>query len=81
MVIGCYLNQLTLTSEQARGYNKMVGNTTQLTFITDPHFADVDGPCATDAPKQVCAPRNALPETTLYSIPILHCRNPGLLYH
>ena len=72
-------NQLTLTSEQARGYNKMVGNTTQLTFITDPHFADVDGPCATDAPKQVCAPRNALPETTLY-IPFQfwYCRNPGL---
>ena len=59
-------NQLTLTSEQQRGYNKMIGQTTQLTFITDPTFASVDGPCATDAPRQVCAPRNALPETTLY---------------
>ena len=49
-------NQLTLTSEQARGYNKMVGNTTQLTYITDPKFDDIDGPCAVDAPNQVCAP-------------------------
>ena len=48
-------NQLTLTSEQQRGYYKMVGNTTQLTFITDPSFANVDGPCATTAPTQVCA--------------------------
>ena len=57
----------------------MVGNTTQLTFITDPDFAGVDGPCATNAPRQVCAPRNALPETTLY-IPFQfwYCRNPGL---
>lgn len=72
-------NQLTLTAEQERGYYKMVGNTTQLTYITDPSFADVDGPCETKAPRQVCAPRNALPETTLY-IPFQfwYCRNPGL---
>ena len=72
-------NQLTTTSEQARGYNKMIGNTTQLTFITDPSFADVDGPCDSSAPRQVCAPRNALPETTLY-IPLQFwfCTNPGL---
>ena len=72
-------NQLTLTAEQQRGYYKMIGNTTQLTFITDPSFASVDGPCATTAPTQVCAPRNALPETTLY-IPFQFwfCRNPGL---
>ena len=72
-------NQLTLTSEQERGYNKMVGNTTQLTFITDPSFSAVDGPCESNAPHQVCAPRNALPETTLY-IPLQfwYCRNPGL---
>ena len=71
-------NQLTLTAEQERGYYKMVGNTTQLTYITDPSFADVDGPCETKAPRQVCAPRNALPETTLY-IPFQfwYCRNPG----
>tara|TARA_X000000368_G_scaffold64865_1_gene46268 strand:+ start:3168 stop:4781 length:1614 start_codon:yes stop_codon:yes gene_type:complete len=72
-------NQLTMTSEQEKGYNKMIGNTTALTFITDPSFADVDGPCEAAAPKQVCAPRNALPETTLY-VPFLFwfCRNPGL---
>jgi len=72
-------NQLTMTSEQQRGYFKMIGNTTQLTFITDPSFADVDGPCDSSAPRQVCAPRNALPETTLY-IPLqfwFNC-NPGL---
>ncbi len=28
-------NQLTMTSEQQRGYFKMIGNTTQLTFITE----------------------------------------------
>ena len=65
-------NQLTLSKEQERGYYKMVGNTTQLTFITDPSFANVDGPCDNDGPRQVCAPRNALPETTLYvPFPIL----------
>ena len=72
-------NQLTLTSEQQRGYYKMVGNTTQLTFITDPSFNDVDGPCESNAPRQVCAPRNALPETTLYvPLQFWYCRNPGL---
>ena len=72
-------NQLTMSSEQERGYYKMVGNTTQLTFITDPSFNDVDGPCEANAPRQVCAPRNALPETTLYvPLQFWYCRNPGL---
>jgi len=72
-------NQLTLSKEQERGYYKMVGNTTQLTYLTDPGFANVDGPCDSDAPKQVCAPRNALPETTLYvPLQFWYCRNPGL---
>ena len=72
-------NQLTLTSEQQRGYYKMIGNTTQLTYITDPSFNDVDGPCESNAPRQVCAPRNALPETTLYvPLQFWYCRNPGL---
>jgi hypothetical protein len=72
-------NQLTMTAEHQRGYFKMVGNTTQLTFITDPNFADIDGPCESQAPRQVCAPRNALPESTLY-IPLQFwfCTNPGL---
>ena len=72
-------NQLTMPVGQEQGYFQMVGNTTQLTYITDPSFSDVDGPCQSDAPRQICAPRNALPETTLY-IP-LHfwfCKNPGL---
>lgn len=72
-------NQLTLSKEQERGYHKMVGETTQLTYITDPSFANVDGPCESDAPRQVCAPRNALPETTLYvPLQFWYCRNPGL---
>jgi hypothetical protein len=73
-------NQITLSKEQQRGYYKMIGNTTQLTYITDPTFANISGPCAsTGVPNQVCAPRNALPETTLY-IPLLFWfnRNPGL---
>jgi hypothetical protein len=59
-------NQLTLSAEQQAGYY--------------PAFADINGPCAsTGGPGQVCAPRKALPETTLY-IPLLFwfCRNPGL---
>ena len=72
-------NQLTLSKEQQAGYYKMIGNTTQLTYLTDPSFADVSGPCAAGGPAQVCAPRKALPETTLY-VPLLFwfCRNPGL---
>ena len=73
-------NQLTLTSEQEEGFHKMVGNTTQLTFLTDPDFADVATACsASGVPQAVCAPRKALPETTLY-IPLefWFCRNPGL---
>ena len=73
-------NQLTMSEEQKRGYFKMIGNTTQLTYITDPGFAGVSGPCASSGSiNQVCAPRNALPETTLY-IPLQFWfnRNPGL---
>jgi len=73
-------NQVTLSKEQQSGYYKMIGNTTQLTYITDPKFAGVSGPCAAaGGPAQVCAPRNALPETTLY-VPLMFwfCRNPGL---
>ena len=49
-------NQLTLTSEQESGYNKMIGNTTQLTYLTDPLFADVATACgAASVPEAVCA--------------------------
>ena len=73
-------NQLTLTSEQEKGYNAMIGNTTQLTYLTDPEFADVATACgAAGVPEAVCAPRNALPETTLYvPLQFWFCRNPGL---
>jgi len=71
--------QLTMDKNQEKGYYKMVGNTTQLTFVTDPDFAAVDGPCDSSAPRQVCAPRNALPETTLYvPLQFWFCTNPGL---
>jgi hypothetical protein len=73
-------NQLTLPLGQRKNYHKMIGHTTQLTYITDPSFEDVAGPCAeSSGPGQVCAPRNALPETTLY-IPLTFwfCLNPGL---
>ena len=73
-------NQLTVPEDQKKGYHQMMGNTTQLTYITDPTFANISGPCAAaGGPSQVCAPRNALPETTLY-VPLLFwfCRNPGL---
>ena len=73
-------NQLTMSSEQQKGYWKMIGHTTQLTYITDPAFADIAGPCATTGgPAQVCAPRRALPETTLYvPLQFWFCKNPGL---
>ena len=73
-------NQLTLTSEQEAGYNKMIGQTLQLTYLVDPTFADVQSACGDNTvPDAVCAPRKALPETTLY-IPLQFwfCRNPGL---
>jgi hypothetical protein len=71
--------QLTLPANQKAGYFKMIGNTVGLTYITDPAFADVATPCGNDAPVNVCAPRKALPETTLYvPLQFWFCRNPGL---
>ena len=72
-------NQLTMTAEQETGYHKMIGHTTQLTYLTNQCFDDVDGPCDSTAPAQVCAPRKTLPETTLYvPLQFWFCRNPGL---
>ena len=73
-------NQLTIPEDQKKGYHQMVGNTTQLTYITDPSFAAISGPCAASGgPNQVCAPRQALPETTLYvPLQFWYCTNPGL---
>jgi len=79
-------NQLSLTNEKREAYNKMIGHTTQLTYLTmgeaDKNHncvccktlcTDCEGPCNT------CAFRCNLPETTLY-IPLLfwYCQNPGL---
>ena len=72
-------NQLTLSKEQEPGYNKMVGQTSALTYLTDDKFADVASPCEGTAAGNVCTPRNALPETTLYvPLQFWYCRNPGL---
>jgi len=72
-------NQLTMTAEQERGYKKMVGQTTALTYLTDPSFSTVNTPCDTNAPCNVCTPRCSLPETTLYvPLQFWFCRNPGL---
>ena len=72
-------NQLTMTAEQERGYKKMVGQTTALTYLTDPTFSTVNTPCDTGAPCNVCTPRCSLPETTLYvPLQFWFCRNPGL---
>ena len=72
--------QLTLTSEQQRGYYKMVGNTTQLTFITDPSFANVDGPCASISPcSGLCAHvMRFLRLLSMFPLQFWYCRNPGL---
>ena len=73
-------NQLTMTSEQEAGYHKMIGHTTQLTYATDPSFAQLDDACSGDSEvPQVCEPRQDLPETTLYvPLQFWFCRNPGL---
>ncbi len=74
-------NQLTLSKDQEAGYNKMVGQTTALTYLTSTNFAEVESACgstANSAPN-VCTPTNALPETTLYvPLQFWYCRNPGL---
>lgn len=74
-------NQLTITASQKEGYNKMVGNTTALTYVANCCGSDVEQICA--AGNTVCGndcvQRNALPTTTLY-IPLQfwYCSNPGL---
>ena len=72
-------NQLTLTSEAKRGYDKMVGHTTQLTYLANAYGDNPDRPCGTCNTAQTCEIRNSLPETTLY-IPLQFwfCRNPGM---
>jgi len=79
-------NQLTLTNEKREGYNKMIGHTTELTYLTMGR-APANSKCVCCkqqcegclGPCNTCAFRCNLPETTLY-IPLLFwfCRNPGL---
>ena len=73
-------NQLTQTAEQETGYNKMIGHTTQLTYLTNERFFDGENACGdNDGPCNACAPRKNLPETTLYvPLQFWFCRNPGL---
>ena len=79
-------NQLTLTNDKREGYNKMIGQTTSLTYLTmGQSYSDTNCSCCKqlcdgcDGPCNRCAFRCALPETTLF-IPLLFwfCRNPGL---
>ena len=71
--------QLTLPESLKSGFYKMVGNTTQLTYVTDPDYAAIGTPCDDAAIGNVCAPRKALPETTLYvPLQFWFCCNPGL---
>ena len=72
-------NQLTMTSEQERGYNSMIGNTMALTYLTDPDYQEVASACGSGVSSNVCAPRKSLPETTLHvPLQFWFCRNPGL---
>ena len=75
-------NQLSLSDAQKRGYEKMVGQTTELTYLTNPlRSSTVDSPCSAkdgNSP-QTCEIRRALPQTTLYvPLQFWFCRNPGL---
>jgi len=57
----------------------MIGHTTQLTYLIDPSFAEIERACGGAGPAAVCAPRKCLPETTLYvPLQFWFCRNPGL---
>jgi hypothetical protein len=74
-------NQLTLSDAKKRGYDKMVGQTNQLTFLANGRRKDApDTPCsAGTVSPQECEIRNALPQTTLYvPLQFWFCNNPGL---
>ena len=74
-------NQLTITASQEEGYNKMVGNTTELTYLATCCGKDVETICDTSASVcgTGCVHRNALPTSTLYvPLQFWYCKNPGL---
>lgn len=70
-------NQLSLTSDKREGYLKMIGHTTELTYLTMGQGYE-DEPCEI-GPCNTCAYKCNLPETTLF-IPLQfwYCNNPGL---
>jgi hypothetical protein len=74
-------NQLTITASQEEGYNKMVGNTTELTYLATCCGKEVETIC--DTSQSVCGTgcvhRSALPTSTLYvPLQFWYCTNPGL---
>ena len=74
-------NQLSLSDAQKRGYEKMVGHTTSLTYLTNPNRNNgANSPCAGGVnSSHECEVRRALPQTTLYvPLQFWFCRNPGL---
>ena len=79
MVTGCTSGTNLLFLAAKKQIQQDGRSNVQLTYITDPSFADINQPCESGAPNQVCAPRKALPETTLYvPLQFWFCRNPGL---
>ena len=74
-------NQLTITASQEEGYNKMVGNTTELTYLATCCGQKTETICDTGATVcgTGCVHRDALPTTTLYvPLQFWYCKNPGL---
>merc|ERR1711968_52278 len=69
----------TSLTESSDGLLAMLGQTTRLTYLVTNDYAEVDQPCGDSGLPQTCAPRKALPETTLY-VPLMFwfCKNPGL---
>ena len=62
-VTGCTSGtSLRLPPSRSDGFHKMIGNTTQLTYLTDEHSPMSLPACSSaDVPNAVCAPRNAFP--------------------
>ena len=74
-------NQLTITASQEEGYNKMVGNTTDLTYLATCCGQETETICDTGSTVcgTGCVHRDALPTTTLYvPLQFWYCKNPGL---
>ena len=74
-------NQLSLSDAQKRGYEKMVGQNTTLTYLTNPNRNNgANSPCSSGFnSSHQCEVRRALPQTTLYvPLQFWFCRNPGL---